>query len=136
MIGALSGATAAVIGFGIGSLLTPLLLLQLTPETAVAAVALPHLLATAVRYARHAGAVDRQALLRFGLLSAAGGLAGALVQGAVGGSALLAVLGALLMVAWRNAGWIGLDRWLIPLTQGAGPAPATAEPARQGAVPG
>ena len=58
------------------------------------------------------------------------------LAGAFGSNPVLIVLGALLMVAWRNAGWIGLDRWLIPLTQGAGPTPATTEPARQGAVPG
>ena len=54
------------------------------------------------------------------------------LAGALGSNPVLIVLGALLMVAWRNAGWIGLDRWLIPLTQGAGPTPATAEPTTQG----
>ena len=41
------------------------------------------------------------------------------------------------MIAWRNAGWIGLDRWFIPWThrtmfepkptaaEGGGTAPAT-----------
>jgi uncharacterized protein len=96
-VGVLSGGTAAVIGFGIGSLLTPLLTLRLSPELAVAAVALPHLLATAVRYLRHARAVDRPTFLRFGLLSAAGGLAGALLQARLGAPALLAILGALLI---------------------------------------
>jgi hypothetical protein len=42
----------------------------------------------------------------------------------------------LVMVAWRNAGWIGLDRWLIPLTQGAGRAPATSQPTREQTAPG
>jgi uncharacterized membrane protein YfcA len=93
----LSGGTAAVIGFGIGSLLTPLLTLRLAPELAVAVVALPHLLATAVRYVRHAPQVDRPTFLRFGLLSAAGGLAGALLQSGFSAAALLAVLGALLV---------------------------------------
>ena len=63
----------------------------------MAAVALPHLLATAARYARHAGAVDRPTFVRFGLLSAAGGVGGALVQPSLGAPALLAVLGALLV---------------------------------------
>ena len=60
-------------------------------------VAIPHLLATAVRLVRHAGAVDRRTLLRFGLLSAAGGLAGALLQSMLDAPALLAALGALLI---------------------------------------
>ena len=37
-VGVLSGATAAVIGFGVGSLLTPLLTLRLSPALAVAVV--------------------------------------------------------------------------------------------------
>jgi uncharacterized membrane protein YfcA len=41
--------------------------------------------------------VDRAVLLRFGLLSAGGGLAGALLQAALSGPALLAALGALLV---------------------------------------
>ena len=97
MVGVLSGGTAAVIGFGIGSLLTPLLTLRLSPELAVAAVALPHLLATAVRLVRHAAAVDRPTFLRFGLLSACGGLIGALFQSTLSGPTLLWALGVLLV---------------------------------------
>jgi thiosulfate dehydrogenase [quinone] large subunit len=36
------------------------------------------------------------------------------LSGVLGQNPALIILGALLMVAWRNAGWIGLDRWLIP----------------------
>jgi uncharacterized protein len=96
-VGVLSGGTAAVIGFGIGSLLTPVLTLRLSPELAVAVVALPHLLATVVRLVRHAAWVDRRTFLRFGLLSASGGLGGALLQSSFSGPALLAALGALLI---------------------------------------
>jgi uncharacterized protein len=99
-----------VVGFGIGSLLTPLLILRTTPDLAVAAVALPHLLATAVRFIRHAPAVSRPTFIRFGLWSAAGGLTGALLQGALSGPALLAVLGALLIatgVASMTGGFAG-----------------------------
>ena len=63
----------------------------------MAVVALPHLVATAVRYTRHASAVHRPTFLRFGLLSAAGGLVGALLQAALSGPVLLAILGALLV---------------------------------------
>ena len=96
-VGVLSGGTAAVIGFGIGSLLTPLLTLRMSPDLAIAAVSLPHLLATAVRYARHVSAVHWPTLARFGLWSALGGLAGALLQAALSGPVLLACLGALLI---------------------------------------
>lgn len=37
-----------------------------------------------------------------------------LLAGTVSTNPILIILGALLMLAWRNAGWIGLDRWLLP----------------------
>ena len=51
------------------------------------------------------------------------------LAGALGSNPVLITLGALLVVAWRNAGWIGLDRWLLPIVQGRSappPAPASA----------
>ena len=39
------------------------------------------------------------------------------LAGALGSNPALIMLGALLVVAWRNAGWIGLDRWLLPIVQ-------------------
>jgi uncharacterized membrane protein YfcA len=78
-------------------LLTPLLTLRLGAELAVVAVAIPHLLATAVRFTRHVGAVDWQVFIRFGVWSAAGGLTGALLQAMLAGPTLLGVLGGLLV---------------------------------------
>jgi thiosulfate dehydrogenase [quinone] large subunit len=37
-----------------------------------------------------------------------------LLAGTVSSNPILIILGALVMLAWRNAGWIGLDRWLLP----------------------
>ena len=37
-----------------------------------------------------------------------------LLAGALGSNPALILLGTLLVLAWRNAGWIGLDRWFIP----------------------
>lgn len=34
--------------------------------------------------------------------------------GSAGVNPLFLVLGLLLMLAWRNAGWYGLDRWVLP----------------------
>ncbi len=35
--------------------------------------------------------------------------------GSAGVNPLFLVLGLLLVLAWRNAGWFGLDRWLLPM---------------------
>lgn len=37
-----------------------------------------------------------------------------LLAGTVSSNPILIILGALLMLAWRNAGWIGLDRFVLP----------------------
>jgi len=38
------------------------------------------------------------------------------LAGSLGSNPAIIILGLFLVVAWRNAGWIGLDRWFIPLT--------------------
>ena len=97
-VGILSGATAAVIGFGIGSLLTPFLLARLEPHLAIAVVALPHLIATGIRYVHHRQWVNRTVLLRFGVPSAVGGLLGAVLQGTFRSAGLVSVLAILLIL--------------------------------------
>jgi len=106
-----SGATATVVGFGIGSLLTPLLALRFGTSVAVAAVTIPHALATVVRCWRLRASIDRPVLLRFGLLSAAGALAGALVYTRLGPGALTRILGGLLVLTAlaQLTGWS--SRW-------------------------
>jgi uncharacterized membrane protein YfcA len=89
IVAILSGATATVVGFGIGSLMTPLLAVRFGTTTAVALVTLPHAAATAVRCWRLRAHVDRTVLVRFGLLSAAGALAGALIYTRLGPGAQL-----------------------------------------------
>ncbi len=75
-----AGAIAAVAGFGIGSILTPLMALRVDTKTAVAAVSVPHLIGTALRFWRLRRYVDRDVLWSFGVTSAAGGLIGALLH--------------------------------------------------------
>ncbi len=52
-----------------------------------------------------------------GLAAAAGLLMNLafLLAGTTSTNPVLAVLGVLLILAWKNAGWIGLDRFLLPL---------------------
>lgn len=98
VVAILSGATASLVGFGIGSMLTPLLALKVGTDLAVAAVALPHAVATAVRGWRLRREIDPQVLTGFGLLSAVGGLAGALAYSQLTAGALTRILGGLLIL--------------------------------------
>jgi len=99
VVAAAAGAVAAVSGFGIGSLLTPLLALHVGTKTAVAAVSVPHLVGTAIRFWRLRSHIDRGLLWSFGLTSAAGGLAGALLHARASSPALATVFGILLVFA-------------------------------------
>lgn len=101
----LAGGIAAVAGFGIGSLLTPLFALHYGMKAAVGAVAIPHLVATALRFWRLRAHVDRRVFLTFGLMNAAGSLAGVLIHVWVDSPILTVVLGILLVFA----GLVGLS---------------------------
>lgn len=110
-LGILSGATAAVVGFGIGSLMTPLLLTRYEPSLAIALVALPHLTASFVRYVRLRPDIDRSVLVRFGIPSAIGGVAGGFLSGVLRSEWLVTVLGALLVLTGIANLTNGFWRW-------------------------
>ena len=115
-----AGAIASVSGFGIGSILTPLLAAFAGTKLAVAAVSVPHFIGTALRFALIRKHLDKKVLLTFGITSALGGLAGALLHVWLRSVILSYVLGALLVFAGvmgvtgfsqrmrfgRTAGWI------------------------------
>jgi uncharacterized membrane protein YfcA len=107
--GVIAGSIAAVTGFGIGSVLTPVLALQVDTRLAVALVSIPHLNGTALRFSLLHGGVDRRVLWSFGLTSAAGGLAGALLYGAANSRWLTVLFGVLLLFAAVSES-IGLAR--------------------------
>lgn len=94
-----AGSVGSVAGFGIGSLLTPLLATRTGLKLAVAAVSIPHFAAAALRLWLMREHVDRRVLLSFGVMSAAGGLCGALLHGKLGGPVLTLVFGVLLTFA-------------------------------------
>jgi uncharacterized protein len=99
LVAVVAGAVAALSGFGIGSLLTPVLAVTFGTRLAVSLVAVPHAVATAVRLWTLRDAIDRSVLLTFGLASAAGGLIGAVLHGSVSSGGLSALLGVLLILA-------------------------------------
>ena len=94
-----AGAIASISGFGIGSVLTPVLSTQFDVRLAIAMVSLPHLAGTSVRFLLVRARIDRDVLLGFGAASAIGGLAGAALQTVVQSSALSVVFGVLLVFA-------------------------------------
>jgi uncharacterized membrane protein YfcA len=107
LAGFVAGGIASVAGFGIGSVLTPLLALQTGTKLAVAAVSIPHAAATAVRLWLLRRSIDRRVLWNFGVTSAAGGLCGALLHSFASSAILTALLGGLLILA----GIMGLTRF-------------------------
>lgn len=110
---AVAAAIAALTGFGIGSILTPLLALETGARLAVAAVAIPHLVGSALRLWILRSHVDRRVLLGFGLASAAGGLTGALLQAQLSNRGLAILFGAVVALAGISelTGWTRRVRW-------------------------
>ena len=99
VVAVLAGSVAAIAGFGIGSLLTPVFALQMPLKLAIAAVSIPHLTATAIRFYMMRAHVDWKLLRSFGLFSAAGGLLGALAHRWATSPGLTMVFGAALLLA-------------------------------------
>jgi uncharacterized membrane protein YfcA len=99
LAGIVAGAIASISGFGIGSILTPLLALWIGTKLAVALVSIPHFIGTALRFWVIRQHVDRGVLWSFGLTSAVGGLIGAILHNWVKSAALGYVLGCLLVFA-------------------------------------
>lgn len=99
VVAVIAGGIAAVTGFGIGSLLTPVLALTVDTRLAVAAVSVPHVVGTGLRFWLLSGGVDRRVFWNFGLTSAAGALIGALLHGWASNRWLTMVFGALLLFA-------------------------------------
>ena len=102
-------------------MLTPVVAVLAGAKLAVAAVAVPHAIGTSIRFWRFRQHVDWRIVRSFGLMSAAGGLTGALLNSWATSRALEIVFGSLLVLAgaaqvtgyaqrWRLRGtlaWLG-----------------------------
>jgi uncharacterized membrane protein YfcA len=99
VVALVAGAVASLAGFGIGSLLTPLLALETGIGIAVAGVSIAHFFGTALRFFLLRRSINRQILISFGLTSAAGGLVGALLHNVFQNVVLIIIFGVLLVFA-------------------------------------
>ena len=111
--GLVAAGIASVTGFGIGSLLTPVLAIETGTKLAVAAVAIPHVVGTAQRFWLLRAHVDRRVLVGFGIASAVGGLAGALAHVWISSRTLAVVFGVVVAIAGvaELTGWMRRVRW-------------------------
>jgi len=99
VVATIAAGIASVAGFGIGSILTPLLAVQAGTKLAVAAISIPHIIATAIRFWMIRAHVNRRVLLGFGVASAVGGLIGAILHSTFASSVLTLIFGGLLIFA-------------------------------------
>jgi uncharacterized protein len=100
----IAGGIASLAGFGIGSLLTPLLALKTGISVAVAGVSIAHFCGTLLRFIFLRKFINKQILFSFGLTSAGGGLVGALLHNTFQNITLSIIFGCLLIAA----GMLGL----------------------------
>jgi uncharacterized protein len=92
-----SGVVASLSGFGIGSLITPLLGLKTGISVAVGAVSIIHFFGTLLRFIIWRKYINKKVLFTFGLTSAFGGLLGALLHNILFSSVLTIIFGCLLL---------------------------------------
>jgi uncharacterized protein len=113
LVGIIAAGIAAVTGFGVGSLLTPVLAFKVGTKLAVAAISIPHVVATAQRFWMLRQYVDRRVFLGFGIASAVGGLTGALVHAWMLSRTLALAFGVVVAVAGLSelTGWMQRLRW-------------------------
>jgi uncharacterized membrane protein YfcA len=111
LVAVLAGGVASISGFGIGSLITPLLALKIGTSIAVAGVSIAHFLGTALRFWIWKKYVNKQVLISFGITSAVGGLIGALFHNIFQNVVLTVIFGCLLAFAGIS-GLTGLSQKL------------------------
>jgi len=111
LVAVLAGGVASIAGFGIGSLITPLLALKVGTSIAVAGVSIAHFLGTAFRFWKWKQYINKRVLLSFGITSAIGGLLGALFHNIFQNVILTIIFGCLLAFAGIS-GLVGISEKL------------------------
>lgn len=107
LVSALAAAVAALSGFGIGSILTPLLATQVDIKLAVAAISIPHVVATTLRFIMLRKHLNKEVFVKFGTFSALGGLLGAIFNAKANDPILIYIFSALLVYVGLSdlTGW-------------------------------
>jgi uncharacterized membrane protein YfcA len=93
----LSSLVTLMTGFGLGTILTPVVALFYDVKLAILVVAIVHILNNALKLWLFRDHVDRAIIRRFGALSILGALAGAALQGLLASSAVTVLLGFVLV---------------------------------------
>jgi uncharacterized membrane protein YfcA len=106
LVALMIGCLAAISGFGIGSILVPVLSVGCGVKTAVVIATFPHLFGTALRFWTVRTSVDRRIFLSFGGFTAIGSLTGALLHVLFDVFAVSLIL-ALVLVIGGGCGLIG-----------------------------
>lgn len=94
-----AGGIASFSGFGIGSLLTPLIAYRIDLQTSVAVVSIAHLLGTAYRFVLIRNDLNKDVFVKFGIWSALGGLLGAVIGTVIQDRTLILVFAGVLAFA-------------------------------------
>ena len=106
----LAAALTVPAGFGLSTILTPLVLLLMGPHEAVAVVAVVHGAHNAGKFAALRESVDFEAFRRYGVWLVLGAILGAALQNEVPQKPLLALIGAFLVslpLLSMSEGWTG-----------------------------
>ena len=106
----LAAALTVPAGFGLSTILTPLVLLLMGPHEAVAVVAVVHGAHNAGKFAALRESVDFEAFRRYGVWLVLGAILGAVLQNEVPQKPLLALIGAFLVslpLLSMSEGWTG-----------------------------
>ncbi len=98
-VGLFSGVIASVSGVGIGGFMTPVFAIVMGTGIAIGAVSVVHFFGTILRFLMWWKHIRWKILLTFGLLSAAGGVIGAIYHNSLGNDILTATFGVLLIFA-------------------------------------